>query len=212
MQRFFEAVALSDPACRRETVAVIQRSGTVPFHYEMKGAFPVGVSGVNGIFAPPRSILQRIEGAPYHGGGTEVIAIGDDVWIKRQSDGWKWDGNERNWVHRLFEELVPATDHIGRVSCLGRMVIEGANYSAYEYDYYADTNSARERVDARRVLVNPVTGLPVRIEQTTGFGLKIETRRYDETLKIEQPVEKIAPLPLPPAVPFDEFRRRLFLK
>ena len=65
----------------------------------------------------------------------------------------------------------------------------------------------------RRVLVNPATKLPLRIEHATRFGAQVETRQYQEGLRIEPPV--VPPSVEPPSAPlpdvsFDELRRRLF--
>jgi hypothetical protein len=76
---------------------------------------------------------------------------------------------------------------------------------AYEYDLYRETGSAIERDGLRRVLMDPATKLPLRIEHA---GSSTETRHYSENVKIARP---IVPQPPPiPTVPFEEFRRRLF--
>lgn len=206
MERFNSAVARSDPVCREELLEVIRRGGSAAFRYEIKGAFWVGVWAMNGVFAPPRSLRSRIEGFPNHGGGNELIAIDDDAWIKLSSEEWKVF-ESRN-ANSMIDSFVPSAEHVGYVRCLGSTEIDGQTYSVYEYDFYDDIDSARQRGGMRRVLVDPATLLTLRVEHETNFGSRSEVRHYDAALTIKPP---IAPaLPVPPAAPFEEFRRRLF--
>jgi hypothetical protein len=206
MRRLSEAIAQSDPECRREVVALIRRGAATAFRYEIRGEFSAGVSGTNGLFAPPNSIHHRIKGVPYHGGGNEMIVIGADVWFKAPSQAWRSD--VRIDVNSLTNGLTPPPSHIGSVRCPGMTTIEGQDYLVYEYDFYVDTRSARERDGLRRILVNPATELPVRIEHASRFGARVETRQYEEGLRIDAPF--VPPPPPIPIVPFEEFRRRLF--
>jgi hypothetical protein len=211
MQRFFEASAQSDPACRREVIAIIRQGLAASFRYEIEGTFWAGVSGMKGMFVPPNSVHNRIEGVPYHGGGSESIAIGDDVWVKSQSEPWKFDPRYR--IGAVASTLMPSPNLIGSVNCVGMTVIGGQDYLVYEYDLYLDWDGARMRDGLRRVLVNPATRLPMRIEHATRIGQQVETRQYQEGLRIEPPVvppSEAIPPARPPDVPFDEFRRRLF--
>jgi hypothetical protein len=209
MERFNAAVARSDPACRSELLDVIRRGGSAAFRYEIKGDLWDGVWGVNGIFVPPRSLHYRIEGVPYHGGGSELITIGDDDWIKTVSADWKV--LERRSANTMIDSFVPSAEYVGYAQCLGSTEIEGQAYLIYEYDFYADVDAARQRGGTRRILVDATTQFPARVEHTTNYGRQSEVRHYDTALRIKPPMTvQPLPVPVPPAVPFEEFRRRLF--
>lgn len=203
-QRLSEAVARSDPTCRREVLDVIRRGASTAFEYSLKGAFWAGVWGMNGVFSPPRSLHRRIEGAAYHGGGSELIVVGDEAWMRSQSSGWA-STNVSGGAD--IAQLAPAASYIGRVDCIGRVTIEGRDYSVYDYDFYWDEDSSWQRGGMRRVFVDATTGLPARIEHFTNFGPRTEVRRYDATLSVRPPI--VDTPAQPPVVPFDEFRRRL---
>lgn len=188
MQRFRDAVAQSDPSCRRDMLAAIARGVATPFLYEIKGDFTSGISGESGAFAPPDSIHHFIEGAPFHGGETELIAIGSDLWIKRDAPFWRSLESDRGWADKMLERrAVPPAEQVGGVKCLGPAESDGQRYVTYEYDFYADTASARVRVGVRRISVDVATELPVRFEQTTDYGTQIETRRYRPRIILERP-------------------------
>ena len=216
MQRYSVAVAQSDPACRREVLGVIQRGAATAFEYSVQGAFWAGVWGMNGTFSPPRSLHHRIEGVPRHGGGSEVIAIGDDAWTMTPWDSWTSDHRAVALAEGELIQLAPSARVIGRVDCVGRITIDGQDYSVYDYDFYFDEDSARHRGGMRRVFVDVATGLPARIEHFTIVGPRTEIRRYDASLSVRAPNVSAPARPdapvLPPTPPFDEFRRRLFEK
>ena len=207
MQRLSDAIAQSDPACRREVLAMIRRGTETAFEYSLNGSFGTGVRGIDGIFSPPRSLYRRIEGAPFHGGGNELIAVEDDAWTKSESRDWSSDNGMRASADRVIDDLAPRDDHIGNVECLGSMMIDGKEYSVYHYDFYGDEKSAVMRGGMRRVFVDVATQLPARVEHSTNFGPRSELRHYNASLSVRAP--KVAAPVLPPAAPFDEFRRRL---
>jgi hypothetical protein len=206
--RFLEASAQSDPECRREVLAVLRRGGAAAFDYEIESSAWAGISGFTGRFVPPHSFQRKVHGAPYHGGGTELVAIDDEVWSRRESKGWESDGRMRKVAADSIGSLAPTANNVGSVKCLGPTLVDGRSYMAYEYDLYLETGSAIERDGLRRVLVDPATRLPLRIEHASRFGVSTEIRHYSENVKIARP---IVPQPPPiPTVPFEEFRLRLF--
>ena len=202
LQRLREAAARSEPACRRETVDAIRHGGASAFEFDIRVENWSHVKGFLGRFAPPRSFHVHVDGWR-----TEMVQIDNESWIKVSETEWR--SEPRSFWRQVVAGRVPDESHIGYVSCPGLTLIDGISYRVYEYDLYVDTKSARVWDGTRRMLVHPTTGLPWRIEQISGLGREVETRRYDAAIAVERPP---APPPLAmPYVPFDEFRRRLSL-
>jgi hypothetical protein len=78
----------------------------------------------------------------------------------------------------------------------------------YEYDVYAETGSAKERMGMRRMLIDGATERPVRIEHDMRYGKRTETRDYGADVRIEDPA--VSPPPALPRIPFEDVQRRRF--
>jgi hypothetical protein len=120
LARFLEASAQSDFECRREVLAVLKRGGAAAFEYEIKGSAWIGVSGMTGRFVPPHSVQIRVHGVPYHGGGTELVAIDDEVWSRRESERWESDGRMRKSADDFIAGLVPTAKTSGASNARGQ--------------------------------------------------------------------------------------------
>jgi hypothetical protein len=178
-----------EPVCRAEFLAVMERAKATPFHFEIKGAFDSYPCCMNGSFAPPDSLHYQIEGNIGRV-GPDVLAVGQRAWVHRASPrAWIESSRGRDEANQIIASLLPTSDHVGHVRCLGRIAADAEVYDAYEFDFYRDRESARKFDGVRAMLVSPATRLPV---QTTHMSRSrerrwVETRSYDSALRIEEP-------------------------
>jgi len=203
LQAFQLAVDSTDAKCRQEAIDTIDHGQTtLPFRYEMVGYFWSGVSGMHGTFVPPNSVHNAVDGVPYHGGGSETVAIGDRAWRRFAGQEWVQTSNpspmagavSTSWSGALF---LPGyfnglTHHIGGATCLGEVEKDHGRYRLYEYDVYVDSETARKPVSKRRMHVDTGTGLPVLFEDLGYKGqiVRRETRTYDKDITIVPPHER----------------------
>lgn len=212
-QAFEQAVASADPRCRQEVLEAVDRGQTtVPFQYEIAGRFWTGVSGMRGAFVPPASVHNTVDGDPYHGGGRETLTINGQGWSRVA--GGEWGSTPRtsplagaasaSWFGPLVFPgyIVGVSDHIGGATCLGEVETLRGQLRLYGYELYRDAATARKFVIARRVFVDPTTGLPLIFDDLdhNGHVVRHENRVYDKGINLTPPVialDRIGPKALP---------------
>jgi len=187
LQRFTEETGKGDPACRAGLLAAIQRGKAAAFEYEIRGEFYRSCCR-SGTFVPPDSIHDRFEAPPWT--VSHAIAIGPRGWVKEPLHRkWTEARQGRDEGNKIIDRLFPSPEHIGKVTCSGKVTDDGRQYQAYEYDFYGDRQSARKLDGVRRMLVDDATGLPFQTVHSSRNGAHrwIEMRWYDPALTIEEP-------------------------
>jgi hypothetical protein len=213
LQAFELAATSADPRCRQEVIDTIDRGQTtVPFQYEIVGRFWNGVSGMHGTFVPPGSVHNIVDGIPYHGGGSETLTINGQAW--KRLAGKEWVSTSRasplagavsaSWSGPLVfpSYIIGVSDFIGGATCLGEVETRRGRLRLYGYELYRDSATARKFVIARRVFVDPTTGLPAIFDDLDHNGqvVRHENRLYDKGITLTPPVialDRIGPKALP---------------
>jgi hypothetical protein len=187
LRRLSQEAEKGDPACRAEFFAAVERGRKAAFQFEIKGSFESGL-GVTGIFAPSDAIQYRL--TSFVGGGLfgDTIAAGGRAWTRRP-DGWVETLGRTDFAETVIRSLLPPSDYVGQVRCLGRVPVDGSDHDAYEYDFYRDNESARGLYSHRSMLVETSSGVPVRNVSVSRRHAHqwMETRRYDPSLAIQVP-------------------------
>ncbi|KJC42436.1 hypothetical protein UP09_19685 [Bradyrhizobium sp. LTSP885] len=206
LEAFQRAVDSADAKCRQEVIDKIDHSQTsLPFRYEIAGSFWSGISGIHGTFVPPGSVHNTLDGAPYHGGGSETLIIGNRVWRRGARREWVQANDpsplagaaSASWSGGLFFPgyLNKVPNHVGGAACLGEIEKDQSRYRLYEYEVYVDTDTARILASERRMFVDAATDLPAFFEDLgyRGQVVRRETRTYDKDITITPP--SLAPPP-----------------
>ena len=182
LERYSQAVASSDPACRKELLEVIERGRTAAFRFEISGGFWSGIAGATGAFAPPNSVQLKLEGVPYHGGGTGYLTVGSKSW-RLGPDGWV-STSEPGLANDTLSPLFPDADSVGATQCHG-----GQEVKRYTYEFFIETAEGKLRSSVRALTVDGATKLPIKRENVDPEGAieQTEERIYDPALKILPP-------------------------
>jgi hypothetical protein len=189
LQHVAQEARKGDPACRAGFLAVMERAKAAAFHYEIKGAFDSYPCCMIGTFVPADSLHYQIE-QMLGSRVAEVIAVGTRAWINKSSpEKWTEVNRGRDEANRIIDSLLPPSDHVGHVRCLGKVTADVGDYDAYEFDFYRDRESARKFDGNRYMLVDQVTGLPYQTTHMSRTRVRrwVETRRYDLQLAVQDP-------------------------
>ena len=173
----------------------------------MIGQFWSGVLGMHGIFVPPNSVHNTIDGVPYHGGGSETLMIGSRVWRRGAGEEWIEISNpspigaalSASWSGVLFIPgyLDHVPNHVGAAACLDEVEKDHRRYRLYEYAAYLDDfQNVMKLAAKRRLFVDTATDLPAIFEDLDDKGqvARRETRTYDKDITIIPP-SHASPMP-----------------
>ena len=182
VERFRTAAMQASPECRKEALSILLRTLTSgPFRVDFRSGGRIIESIV---MAPP-------DGMHFYGERSEQIFVSGQVWSKIPRFDWRGSLDDSNTLTDLMNLLLPETDFVGAVQCLGEVGENGRLYRAYEYEKTSTYPDAiRKRVDViRRMLVDPATGLPYKFESRDPKGVLMRTElwTFDSNLKVEAP-------------------------
>jgi hypothetical protein len=208
IRAFEQSVHASEPSCRRQVIEILDRgSSSLPFEYRITGYLScAGITGISGVFIPPNSTYQKLEGIPFHGGGSEFILIADRFWAKRpfRAAGWTRIEMSASFMFTQVSGSAPIAfhlpdylrkrprklhNHVGYARCLPAVTRENRRYLVYEYDVFCDGSRERNLLARRTMFVDAGTRLPLEFEDSWPKGVFTtrEKRRYDASLKVEAP-------------------------
>lgn len=159
-----------------------------PFHFEMTRWSQDVRTKTCGVIVP--GVAQRERGCDAAAGtARETVWIDDRRWEK-DSAGWRGPYSTI-WTH---QDRVPARDasiSAGRVTCSGRVAIDGRALNKYEF-----AKQIADRVWVETIFTDAQSGLPVRFEtggrSDAGSGATA-IYRHDPSIRVD-----------PPSVDFDK--------
>jgi hypothetical protein len=186
--------------CAEEVAEAWTRLLKTPFSFEIMFEGPLN-SNVTGSFSWPSAMHYSTHG---RNGLAQGIFVGSRQWTYHDG-AWSGGGgygstSDRalalHWVMFGFEMPHPTGKGIESAVCLGRVVMGGREYSAYEYRVKKSVMG--EAIDHQRLYVDIQSGLQARKEverevvkphdQAVGSRTRHSTEfRPDPTLKIEPP-------------------------
>lgn len=183
LARFDAAVSASDPACRARFFETVERGRKASFRFSRQG-FMSHDGGTMGAFSPPFSFRFHHLDLSQHYPPRDATYIADDPWAGP-------NGYDETKVYAdlkyLRWELMPLPDEVGGTRCMGKDLVEGHEYDVIDYDIYGDDHSAKRLIQTRRMQIDPISRLPIRIQiqrpdwhdPSQQRFIDIQTRHYE---------------------------------